>query len=191
MSSGPVFRDLTGDDVPDLVVRSFEEGAHAGCQLTVVSCFGPRDVRVVAQIRIPDQGQFFDIDGDRAYEIITTDDALDYFDGAPFSDSPKPLVVLRLDGSRYVVSVADAHALLSAHGQSWSQQRSDDSGWSAAIVAAELIYSGDRADADVALRRLGLSVEESRALIDRIVAAMEQSPIGTEVLAWYAQQKSR
>ncbi|MBX3364548.1 MAG: VCBS repeat-containing protein [Phycisphaeraceae bacterium] len=92
--------DITGDGVPDLVIREFT--GQPGRFVFIVVGLGP-EVREIATIEARHEGAFIDVNGDGRHEFVGTDWT---FDGwkAPASSSPAPRVVLTFEGGAYVLA---------------------------------------------------------------------------------------
>ena len=88
--------DITGNYVPNLVVRQWQGSAHGDSRYLVLEM---RD-SVVNEIDVIDgllSVEFRDLNNDGIVEIKGLDKAYSYFSGDSFASSPLPLVVLSFD----------------------------------------------------------------------------------------------
>ena len=91
--------DLTGNGVPDLVVRQWSGSAHGDSRYLVLELDGS----VVKEIDVIDgllDAEFRDVNNDGVVEITGKDKSYSLFLGDSYSDSPRPRVVLSFDQSR-------------------------------------------------------------------------------------------
>ncbi len=99
----PIGTDITGLGVPNLIVSTWSGGAHC-CFAFEVFELGPR-VRLVATIDAEhsDYARFEDVNHDGKYEFVGWDYAFAYWHTS-FNNSPAPRIVLRFDGTKYVLA---------------------------------------------------------------------------------------
>jgi hypothetical protein len=70
--------DITGDGLPNIIIRSDHTGNGACCTEWTVLSIDDRGVRVLAQIQADRDSSFEDLDGDGVYEFIQTDSTFAY-----------------------------------------------------------------------------------------------------------------
>ncbi len=88
--------DLTGNDLPDLVVGQWSGSAHGDSRYLVLELDGSR-VREIDVIDHLAGVECRDLNDDGVEEITGTDRCYDYFLGDSYAASPRPLVVLSFD----------------------------------------------------------------------------------------------
>jgi hypothetical protein len=92
-------KDITGNDIPDLIVRGFTGGAHC-CESTYIFELGEA-LRLVDVIDTAhSSARFEDLDGDTIPEVRLNDWTFAYWATA-FASSPAPEVILRYQAGRY------------------------------------------------------------------------------------------
>jgi hypothetical protein len=172
----PPGRDLTGNGLPNLVISKDHGGAKANVDLLLFE-LGPR-LRLVTTLPISwAEARFTDIDGDGVPEVVTQDTSYASWPVA-CSTCPRPQVVLRLAGDRYVpapdlmrrrVSFADvrerAAAVRAADWQRW--RFAPEELW---VCPLDLMYSGNGA---LARRFIDEAWPPGRAGRDKFVADLE------------------
>jgi len=91
--------DVTGDGLPNLVVRQWQGSAHGDSRYLVLEL----DDSVVSEIDVIDgllDVEFQDLNNDGTVEMTGLDKAYSYFGGDSFAGSPFPLLVLSFDKSQ-------------------------------------------------------------------------------------------
>jgi len=88
-------KDITGNGVPNLIVRQYLGGAHGAYRYLVLELDGSavKEVDIINGL----EAEFRDLNNDGLPEITGIDRAYDYFLGDSFAVSPCPLVVLSFD----------------------------------------------------------------------------------------------
>ena len=102
--------DITGNSVPDLVIRQWLGSAHGDSKYLVLELDGS----VVKEIAVIDglhDVELHDLNNDGIIEVTGTERVYDYFLGDSFAASPRPLVVLSFDKAQ-VKYVLDKHLML-------------------------------------------------------------------------------
>lgn len=89
--------DITGDDVPNLVIRQWQGSAHGDSRYLVLEICDDSVVNEIDVIEGLLSVEFQDLNNDGIVEITGLDKAYSYFGGDCFAGSPLPLVVLSFD----------------------------------------------------------------------------------------------
>lgn len=176
-------KDITGNGVPNLVVRQFMGSAHRD-ELYYVFEIGD-EFRKLAVITASGGG-FRKLDEDANLEFVTYDNTFAYFDGYSYADCPRPRVVLRYREGGYLlacdqmVSAAPAAETLADLASRmrvdpwWSQGRAPPT---LVRQVVDLIYAGQ---AQSGWKLLDLSWPRQLAGKDRcrhkLVTALRASP---------------
>jgi len=150
--------DITGNGMPNLVIRQWNGSAHGDSRYLVLEM---RD-SVVSEVDVIDglfDVKFQDLNNDGIAEVTGTDKAYSYFGGDCFAGSPRPSVVLSFDKAeaRFVPDKQimskpplsrdqlDKLSLKYKHDPMWSEESHPPSELFAAVL--ELIYRGNEKQA--------------------------------------------
>ncbi len=92
-------QDINGDGMPDAVLEGYSGGAHCCWTYWIVSLTNPPHL---LKTLYNEHSISFELAPGNGIELVTSDGAFDYFDDLPYSNSPKALVFLQLQGRRLV-----------------------------------------------------------------------------------------
>jgi len=181
--STPVGEDVTGDGVPDVVVREWSGGAHCCYDDHVISLASP--VRLVASAPLGHGGDAAWVGGDDgAWAVLTTDSTFAYW-RASFADSPMPRLRLTWREGRLAatppadVDPADANDLEVEAMRLTGLRLEEAPTWEPSLAAAVLdrLYAGQRAAGWWLLDRVMPSSDPERRGYEReLRGALESSP---------------
>lgn len=182
--------DVTGDGVPDLIVRQRTDGGDCCVRYAVLS-LGDDDVQEVATLEGGRLGAFADLDGDGLAEFVTSDEHWAGWNASP-EDSPAPQLIYKFTGEAYepAPSLMRAPAPSSDSLASRAEALREDPEWEAggpspAFWGAllELVYTGHE---DLAWRLGAMAwpedVDGRDEFLNGLRAHLEESP------AWPAVQ---
>lgn len=182
--------DVTGDGVPDLIVRQQTDEGDC-CVRYAVLALDDDDVREVATLEGGRLGAFADLDGDGLAEFVTSDEHWAGWNASP-EDSPAPQMIYKFTGEAYepAVSLMRAPAPLSDSLDSRAEALREDPEWEAGRPSPaywgamlELVYTGH----EDAAWRLGMmawpeGVDGRDEFLNELRSHLEESP------AWPAVQ---
>lgn len=92
--------DITGNGVPNLVIRQFQGSAHGDSRYIVLEMCDDRGVSEIDVIDGLFSARVQDLNSDGIFEITGEDKAYSYFAGDSFAASPIPSVVLSFDTTK-------------------------------------------------------------------------------------------
>jgi hypothetical protein len=93
-------KDVNGDGQPDAVLVDFSGGAHCCWTYNIISL--GRKPGLIRDFENRDTATFEDLRRDGRIEILVRDGGFDEFDRLMHPESPFPLVILRLEGDKFV-----------------------------------------------------------------------------------------
>jgi hypothetical protein len=151
--------DITGDGVPNLVIRQWQGSAHGDSRYLVLEMCDDSVVNEIDVINGLLDVKFQDLNNDGIVEVTGLDTSYSYFYGDSFASSPLPLVVLSFDETQ--AKFAPDKKLMSKRPFSWEQfdrlslKYKKDTGWykesrppsTLFLTVLELIYSGNEEQA--------------------------------------------
>jgi hypothetical protein len=151
--------DMTGNGVPNLVIRQWQGSAHGDSRYLILEICDDSIVNEVDVINGRLSVEFRDVNQDGIVEIAGKDKAYSYFGGDCFAGSPLPLVVLSFDKTQ--AKFVPDRKLMSKHPFSrdqfntFSLKYRKDTRWSKEsrppselfVTMLERIYSGNEKQA--------------------------------------------